>query len=94
VILPWYDAPPSPAASSYLAQFPARVATLLELPPSVADEHGVPVAVYAARRLSASSPAAVASRLQAILAARQLSPAAAHGQEVQEPESGRRQRRG
>ncbi|MBI4909430.1 MAG: hypothetical protein HY820_37775 [Acidobacteria bacterium] len=81
IVLPWEGL--TSKAEPYLSQLvdSAKAMALLRLDPSAADEYGVPVAVYAARRLVREPSirrGEIDERMTAVLRAAQLSPAAAH----------------
>ncbi len=83
IALPW-DGRGAPEAEPLFKQLrePVGARTLLDTSPALADEYGIPLALYAARRLAANADALlrrqILAQLEAILSKAWLSPAAAH----------------
>jgi signal transduction histidine kinase len=83
ILLPW-ERRGSPEAERMLRRFrdPGGARALLATSPEIADEYGIPLALYAARRLAANADAPLQRKmvglLEAMLGRVWLSPAAAH----------------
>jgi signal transduction histidine kinase len=82
IILPWEDRKSTAGPLLERLRDPVKAQALLRTSPETADEYGVPVAVYAARRLAAGASAQlrreIDARMREVLGAVALSPSAAH----------------